>query len=140
MSYVKITIGNEQWTAKLEEEKAPATCKAFRSLLPYQAKVIHVRWSGEGLWAPLGDFNLGIDFENHTTYPSKGEILFYPGKYSETEILIPYGSCQFTSRVGPLAGNHFMTIEKDLDQLEKLGREILWHGAKDILFETYLKA
>lgn len=140
MSYVKITIGNEQWLAKLEEEKAPATCKAFRKLLPYRAKVIHVRWSGEGLWAPLGDFDLGIDFENHTTHPSKGEILFYPGKYSETEILIPYGSCMFTSKVGPLAGNHFLTIEKDLDRLEKLGGEILWNGAKDVLFETYIKA
>ena len=54
---------------------------------------------------------------------------------SETEILFPYGSVSFASRVGQLAGNHFLTIVSGNDQLRALGRKILWEGAQDIIFE-----
>ena len=135
MTYLKLTVGDYIFTAKMEEEKAPQTCKAFKALLPWKAKIIHVRWSGESMWAPLGDFDLGVGHENPTAFPSKGEILFYPGTLSETEILIPYNACIFNSRVGLLAGNHFLTIEKDLNLLAKLGHEVLWGGAKELLFE-----
>ena len=57
-------------------------------LLLFEQKVIHVRWSGESTWIPLGDFDLGLGFENETT-PAPGEILLYPGGHSETEILLP---------------------------------------------------
>ena len=59
---------------------------------------------------PLGDFELGVGFENHTCYPAAGDVLFYPGGQSEAELLIAYGACSFASRVGPLAGNHFLTL------------------------------
>ncbi len=45
-------------------------------LLPYRQKLIHVRCSGEGVWVPLGDWKLGVDFENHTSHPSVGDIFF----------------------------------------------------------------
>ena len=32
-----------------------------------------------------------LSFENHTSHPAPGEILLYPGGFSETEILFPYG-------------------------------------------------
>lgn len=51
-----------------------------------------------------------VGFENHTSHPSKGDILFHPGGYSETEIILAYGACSFSSRMGQLAGNHFLTI------------------------------
>jgi hypothetical protein len=51
---------------------APQTVAAFLKLLPYRQKLIHVRWSGEGCWIPLGEFRLGVDFENHTSHPSVG--------------------------------------------------------------------
>jgi len=135
MAQIKISAGRYSFIAKMEEEKAPRTCEAFKALLPWKTQIIHVRWSGCAMWAPLGDFHVGFGNENHTSYPSKGEILFYPGGLSETEILIPYDSCIFSSRVGLLAGNHFLTIERDLDVLAKLGNEILWTGAKELLFE-----
>tara|TARA_Y100000589_G_C27147029_1_gene627293 strand:+ start:1020 stop:1331 length:312 start_codon:yes stop_codon:yes gene_type:complete len=97
-------------------------------------KLIHARWSGEATWIPMGDYDLGVGPENTTSYPSKGDILFYPKSKSETEILIVYGSAVFASKVGLLAGNHFMTI-KNTNQLFKIGNEILWSGAKDIKFE-----
>src|SRR5205814_2877920 len=37
---------------------APRTVAAFMALLPYRQKLIHVRWSGEAVWVPLGDFDL----------------------------------------------------------------------------------
>jgi len=89
---------------------APKTVAAFLKLLPYRQKIIHVRWSGEGCWIPLGEFELGVGFENHTSHPSVGDVLFYPGGYSETEIILAYSSCSFASKMGPLAGNHFLTI------------------------------
>ena len=115
---------------------APLTVAAFRKLLPYRQKLIHVRWSGEAGWVPLGDFALGVGFENHTCHPSAGDLLFYPGGYSETELLIAYGACSFSSRMGPLAGNHFMSIVDGKAQLRELGRRLLWEGAQDVLFEA----
>jgi hypothetical protein len=134
MNFLKITAGGFTFKAKLEQENAPNTCEAFCKLLPYKNKIIHVRWSGEAVWVPLGDFDLGIDFENHTSHPAPGEILIYPGGYSETEILLPYGNTCFSSKVGQLAGNHFLTIEGN-ETLRKLGQKVLWEGAQDIIFE-----
>ncbi|NYT14049.1 MAG: DUF3830 family protein [Candidatus Methanofastidiosa archaeon] len=135
MTNLKITAGGFNFEARLEEENAPKTCSAFLKLLPFKNKIIHVRWSGEAVWIPLGDFDLGIGYENHTSHPSKGEILLYPGGISETEILLPYGSTCFSSKMGQLAGNHFITITEGIEKLPELGRKVLWEGAQDIVFE-----
>ena len=47
---------------------------------PLDSKIIHVRWSGEGGWIPMGDLDVGIGPENATRYPSPGELIFYPGR------------------------------------------------------------
>ena len=107
----------------------------FSEVIAFQNKIIHVRWSGEAVWIPLGDFDSGLGYENHTSHPSKGEILLYPGGISETEILLPYGSTSFSSKVGQLAGNHFLTIIEGNEKLTELGRKVLWEGAQDIIFE-----
>jgi len=135
MTNLKISAGGFVFKARLEEEKAPKTCRAFLKLLPFKNKIIHVRWSGEAVWIPLGDFDLGLGYENHTSHPSMGEILLYPGGISETEILLPYGSTSFSSKVGQLAGNHFLTIVEGNEKLTELGRKVLWEGAQDIIFE-----
>ncbi len=135
MSLIQITAGGFRFVAETHPE-APLTVAAFAGLLPYRQKLIHVRWSGEGCWVPLGDFELGVGFENHTAHPSAGDILFYPGGYSETEIMWAYGACSFASKMGPLAGNHFLTIVQGRQQLAALGRKVLWEGAQDVLFEA----
>jgi len=119
----------------MEEADAPKTCEAFSKLLPFHNKIIQARWSGEAAWIPLGDFQIGVGYENHTSYPASGQILLYPGGYSETEILFPYGSTSFASKLGQLAGNHFLTIVSGNEQLWELGRLVLWEGAQDIVFE-----
>ena len=80
---LRITAGGHTFLAETHPD-APKTVEAFLKLLPYRQRVIHVRWSGEAVWVPLGEFQLGVGFENHTSHPSVGDILFYPGGYSET--------------------------------------------------------
>ena len=132
---LRITAGNYTFVATLEQEAAPKTCAAFLERLPFRDKIIHVRWSGESAWIPLGDFDFGIGFENATSYPAPGQILLYPGGYSETEILFPYGSCCFASKMGQLAGNHFLTVVEGNEHLATIGKQCLWEGVQDIVFE-----
>ncbi|MFZ5526364.1 MAG: DUF3830 family protein [Pseudomonadota bacterium] len=139
MPKIRITAGGHSFLAETHPD-APETVAAFLKLLPYRQKLIHVRWSGEGCWVPLGEFVLENDgkkvgFENHTSHPSVGDILFYPGGYSETEIILAYGSCSFASKMGQLAGNHFLTILEGKENLRALGVKTLWEGAQDVVFE-----
>jgi hypothetical protein len=136
MSAIRITAGPYSFLAKFEAGAAPKTCARFMSLLPYRQRIIHVRWSGEACWIPLGDLDLGLPFENHTSFPAPGEVILYPGGISETEILLAYGGVRFASKVGQLAGNHFLTITDGRDQLRPLGEHVLWQGAQDIVFEA----
>jgi hypothetical protein len=132
---LRIQAGEFEFTARLEEEKAPQTIAALHGLLPLEGKLGQARWSGEAAWVPLGwDLDLGLEPENATSYPAPGELLLYPGGLSEVEILFPYGATCFASKMGQLAGNHFATIEKGREQLEALGRAVAWDGALDVRF------
>lgn len=131
---LEIQVGELRFTARLENEKAPKTIAALRKLLPLRAKLIQARWSGESAWVPLGDLQTGLSYENQTSYPGAGQLLIYPGGISETEILFPYGSTSFASKVGQLAGNHFATIEGGRELLPELGRRVLYEGAQEIVF------
>jgi len=132
---IKVTAGTFVFDAVLETEKAPQTCKAFLERMPFEGKIVHVRWSGEGVWIPLGDDSFGVGYENATSHPAPGQVILYPGGISETEILLAYGGVDFSSKVGQLAGNHFITLTSNLDKLPELGRKVLWEGAHDIRFE-----
>ena len=131
MRTLSIEAGPFRFSARLEEQAAPKTCAAIRALLPFDGRIIHVRWSGEAAWVPMGERRIGIEFENHTSYPAPGQLLVYPGGISEMEILVPYGSTQFSSKVGQLAGNHFATVTEGAEDLAELGRLVLWEGAQD---------
>ena len=136
MSQLIVHAGDFTFQARFEEQLAPKTCAAFRRAMPFESQAIHVRWSGEGVWMPLGDLDFGVSYENHTSYPAPGQIILYPGGISETEILLAYGAVAFASKAGPLAGNHFLTVTEGLEQLRPLGERTLWQGAQEILFEA----
>lgn len=135
MTGLRVTAGPFVFAARFEEANAPKTCDAFRKHMPFVSKVVHVRWSGEGVWIPLGDLKFGVDYENHTSYPAPGQIILYPGGISETEILLAYGGVHFASKMGQLAGNHFITLTSGLENLAALGKLALWEGAQPIRFE-----
>jgi hypothetical protein len=130
---LRITVGEFEFAARLEEEKAPNTVAALRGLLPLESKLVQARWSGEAAWVPLGwKLELGIGPENATSYPGPGELLLYPGGLSEVEILFPYGATSFASKMGQLAGNHFATIDAGRERLAELGDAVLWNGALEL--------
>jgi uncharacterized protein DUF3830 len=129
-------VGGMRFEARLETELAPKTSAKFAAMLPLKTQIIQARWSGEAAWIPFGDLEVGLGYENHTSYPAPGHLLLYPGGISETEILFPYGATVFASKMGQLAGNHFATIEDGIEQLAALGKVVLWEGAQDITFEA----
>lgn len=135
MDKVKVEASGFVFGGHFETDRAPKTVAAFRKHLPYISKIVHVRWSGEGVWVPLGETDFGVGYENHTSHPAPGHIILYPGGISETEILLAYGGVNFSSKMGQLAGNHFITLTSGLENLHALGTSVLWDGAKDIRFE-----
>jgi hypothetical protein len=136
MSDVRITSGAIVMLAKFERRWAPKTCEWFAGRLPYSTQLIHVRWSGEACWIPLGVLDPGIGYENATSYPEPGQFLFHPGGVSEAEILLAYGACRFASKAGQLAGNPFLTVIEGREGLRPLGATALWRGAQDIEFSA----
>jgi hypothetical protein len=132
---LEITVGGFRFGAQLEEDAAPKTIAALRTLLPLESKLVQARWSGEAAWVPMGlELDLGLGPENANSYPAAGELLLYPGGLSEVEILFPYGATCFASKMGQLAGNHFATVQAGREQLTELGRRVLWDGAQEIRF------
>src|SRR6267154_2012278 len=117
MSQLNIHAGDFTFEARFEDEAAPKTCAAFREAMP------------------LGDLDFGVGYENHTSYPAPGQIILYPGGISETEILLAYGGVHFASKMGQLAGNHFITLTSGLENLAAFGKTVLWRGAQKIRFE-----
>ncbi len=136
MDTLKITAGAFVFKGRLLSAEAPQTCAAFLARLPFKTRIVHVRWSGEAVWSPLGDYDFGVGAENATSHPSRGDVLLYPAAASESEILIAYGACRFASKVGQLAGNHFLTIVEGLENLRPLGERCLWEGAQDVVFSA----
>ena len=131
---MNIEIDGYKFDAVFEELNSPNTCEVFRKVIPFEAQVVHVRWSGEGMWIPLGEMDFAVKLEDATSYPTPGQVLLYPKGKSETEILIAYGCVHFASKAGTLAGNHFATITSDLEKLKEIGMSTLWEGSKSILF------
>ena len=130
MSKLKIHAGPFVFDARLEMDAAPKTCAAFARRLPFEGQIVHVRWSGEGVWIPLGDYDFGVTYENHTSFPAPGEILLYPGGYSETEILFPYGGTMFASIVGHanVVGFQFHPEKSQINGLKLLENFCYWDG------------
>ena len=134
MASLRITIGDLHCTARWVDG-APRTVAAIRALLPLDARLIHVRWSGEGTWVPFGDAHLDLPAERATSHPAPGDLIIYPGGLSECEILLAYGAVDFSSKVGQLAGNHFATITEGREHLPEIGRRCLWEGAQPLRIE-----
>jgi hypothetical protein len=134
MSQLIVRAGDFTFQARFEEALAPKTVAAFRKAMPFQSQAIHVRWSGEGVWMPLGDLDFGVSYENHTSYPAPGQIILYPGGISETEILLAYGGVHSPAR---WASSQAITSYPDpgLENLTAFGKTVLWKGAQNIRFE-----
>jgi hypothetical protein len=135
MTMLTVRIGPISFTARLESTRAPRTAAAFQARLPFEGELVQARWSGEAGWVPLADYDLGVAYENATSHPSPGQVLWHPPGLSEAELLVPYGSTCFSSRVGQLAGSHFLTIVDERGGLAEVGSRLLREGAQPICFQ-----
>ncbi|RMV04890.1 hypothetical protein ALP17_03715, partial [Pseudomonas savastanoi] len=125
---------------RLESPRNPGRFRSVSQAAALSAEIHPCALEWRRLLGAAGYYQLKLNdtligFENATSHPSVGDILFYPGGYSETEIILAYGSCCFASKMGQLAGNHFLTITQGKENLRKLGVKTLWEGAQDVVFE-----
>jgi len=131
MRRLNLEIGGANFTATVNE-KAPKTLEMLSRLLPIEDSIMHSRFAGEAIW-----FNLKggsqLEYENHTSYLSRGDIAYYPGSVHANGIIIAYGGAVFNSKVGLLAANHFASITEHHDVLSDLGMKLLREGAKPII-------
>lgn len=134
-----LMIGAERFTARLRRDLAPRSCEYLLGLLPYAGQLIHARWSGEALWAPLAAVvppDLMLRRESATADPVPGQMLLYAGERSVPELYVPYGVNHFACKHGTLEGNLVLTIEDGAQRLAELGPEVLWKGARAIRIEV----
>jgi hypothetical protein len=55
---------------------------------------------------------------------------------SETEISLAHRGVHFASKMGQLAGNHFIAVTSGLENLPALVKNVQWKGAQKVRFEA----
>ena len=136
MPDVTLEVGDWTFEATLLPEEAPESVAQFLDLLPLETTVKHVRWSGYAVF--VEEFGEDVEDmtdlprENHRVYPSRGDVLLYPGYENVPEILIACGSTAFRSPAGELAGNHVAIIEDAREELAALEVDVLETGSTGI--------
>lgn len=133
MSELHLDIEGARYTADLLETEASKSIDAMRGFTPLETEIMHVRWSGHAVWVNIDEVELPeIPRENHTVYPSRGDVLLYPGYRNEQEILIACGPTCFKSPAGELAGNHIGTLDATKEELVDLEEDTLTNGKKEV--------
>ncbi|ELZ30545.1 hypothetical protein C475_00335 [Halosimplex carlsbadense 2-9-1] len=133
MSELLFEINERTYTASILESDAPESVAAMREFLPLRSELLHVRWSGHATWVEIDEIDLPeLPRENHTVYPSRGDVLLYPGYRNEQEILLACGPTCFKSPAGELAGNHVATLDASREELRELEELTLREGAQEI--------
>ena len=133
MSQLELVVDGEVLTAELLPNDAPESVAAVKDFLPLESELMHVRWSGIATWINIDEIDLPeIPRENHTVYPSYGDLLLYPGYRNEQEILVPCGPTCFKSPAGELAGNHFATLDTPREELRDIEQRTLRDGMLDV--------
>ncbi len=128
-----IDVAEYRFQAPLLTEDAPESIAAMREFLPLSSTLQHVRWSGIATWINIDEIELpALPRENHTVYPSRGDVLLYPGYRNDQEILISCGPTCFKSPAGELAGNHVATIDAESSVLKELEERTLEEGSFDV--------
>lgn len=112
MSTLELDVdGFGTFVGDLLKGAAPASVDAMREFLPLESELMHVRWSGHATWINIDEVDLPeVPRENHTAYPSRGDVLLYPGYRNEQEILVACGPTCFKSPAGELAAVEEATL------------------------------
>jgi hypothetical protein len=136
MARLELTVGGNQYSGDLVAEAAPESVEALETFLPHESELMHVRWSGHAVWVNIDEVELPeLPRENHTVYPSRGDVLLYPGFRNEQEILLACGPTCFKSPAGELAGNHVATLDASAEELRELEELTLQEGVQDVAIQ-----
>lgn len=138
MAELIFDVEGEVYAADWLESAAPKSVEAVRELLPLETTLRHVIWSGHAVF--IHDFGPDVpDFstlprENTAVYPSRGDILLYPGYEAPAEILIACGeTCLNDPLGGEMAGNTVASMQTDDAALAELDELTVETGAKDVV-------
>jgi len=133
MTRLEIEVDGNVYTGGFLPDEAPESVSALCNLLPLESDLLHVRWSGYATWVDIDDRPLpDLPRENHTVYPSRGDILLHPGYRNDQEILIACGPTCFKSPAGEIAGNHVATLDAARSELSELEASTLNEGRRPI--------
>jgi hypothetical protein len=133
MARLVVDLHDETLSGPLFEDDAPESVAAMREFMPHDSELMHVRWSGHATWVNIDEIDLPeIPRENHTVYPSRGDVLLYPGYRNEQEVLVACGPTCFNSPAGELAGNHVATLDADSEALRRIEEATLQDGVMDV--------
>ena len=133
MARLVVELPDETLSGELLEDAAPESVAAMREFMPHDSNLMHVRWSGHATWVNIDEIDLPeISRENHTVYPSRGDVLLYPGYRNEQEVLVACGPTCFKSPAGELAGNHVATLDAESEALRRIEEATLRDGVMDV--------
>jgi hypothetical protein len=135
-SRVFLTAGPYEFSGTLEPQIAPVSVAWLINQFPFEGSLQQACWSGEAAWVPLSGAPQLFP-ECATTRPRPGQVLLYAGITSQAELLIPYGTCAFASKAGPLAGSPVITLDGSLEDLRALGRLLIAKGTQPLTLNRY---
>jgi len=111
MTSLRVETDRSTFYGPLSSDRAPESVSALETLLALTTELLQVRRSGHATWMPVdGDAVTDLPRENHTAYPSRGDVLVSPGFKNEPELLFACGPTCFESPAGEQAGNHVATL------------------------------
>jgi len=129
--FIEIDLDGVVCRARLNDEKAPATCRAVWEGLPFEGRAVHAQVSGDMFRmlepAPVGE----LEIEGATYFQHPGSVLYYP---PIKEIAFCIGKAQFAATQGPFKVTPLAELEPDFRAWAKKGDELRFTGAKPIRF------
>ena len=60
----------------------------------------------------LVDLKTELEYKYYPAYSAHSFVLLHPSAMNKTKILFSSGNSQFTSKIGVLTGNHFLTLRR----------------------------
>ena len=135
MGQLIIHAGDFTFNARFEEELAPKTVAAFRKAMPFESQAIHVRWSGEAGWIPLGDLDLGAGVRKPHQLPGAGTHHPLPRRNQRDRDPAGLWWRAVREQDGSTRGQPFHHPDLGLENLTTFGKTVLWKGAQKIRFE-----
>src|SRR5271156_6932068 len=108
MMSLKVTITGMPSDAHFEE-KASKTCAAFKERLPIESSIVHVPAAAKRCGFRLAIMISALASKTIEAIRRRDRSP-YPGGIGETEILLAYGGVPFASKLGQVAGKHFITL------------------------------